>query len=117
MSLLLSIFSLFLINTDSAFDIVADYTGSWEYVVESPDITYKGIMEIDKDGDGFSGKLVGEGTEYEMTEVSLEGNVLAFKINVEGYPCDVNGTFEGNEFSGAVSVEGMQLPITAKKVE
>lgn len=117
MSILLSVLSLFLLNHNTSTETIADYTGSWEYEVESPDITYKGIMEINKEDGEYSGALVSEGAEYEMSEISIEGNVLTFKITVEGYPCDIKGTFEGNSFAGTVSVEGYQLPITAKRLE
>ena len=98
-------------------ETIADYTGSWEYEVESPEITYKGIMEINKEDGEYLGALVSEGAEYEMSEVSIEGNVLTFKITVEGYLCDIKGTFDDDGFAGTLSVVGYELPMTAKRVD
>ena len=50
-----------------------------------------------------------------MENVDINGNDLSFSMNAQGFPCKVTGTFEGELFKGEVSVEGMALPMTAKR--
>jgi hypothetical protein len=68
----------------------------------------------EKDGT-LTGRMDSEGNSYEMKDVKLEENVLTFKLNVDGYLCDVKGKFEDDVFTGEVSVEGYILVMTAKR--
>ena len=114
MTLLLAVLSFLFV--DHSVDITNDAVlGNWEYVVEAPDMTYKGIMNIAKEEGELKGALKADGAEYPMKDIKLEGNVLTFKLNVEGFPCDVKGTFEDDTFKGEVSVEGMLLSLNAKR--
>ena len=112
---ILVVLGLFNFNTDYSPVLINDNLGQWEYVVEAPDMTYKGIMEL-ADSDGtVTGKIMSQGIEIPFTDVVLDGNELSFKMNVQGFPCVVKGTFEGDKFSGIVSVEGYELPLIASR--
>lgn len=116
MKLLFVFLSLFLTDIDSSM-VISDHTGEWEYSVVTPDYTYKGIMELSKEGDAFTGSIVSEGTEIELSDIKIEGDVLTFNMSVQGFVCEVKGTIEGKFFSGEVSVEGMAMPMKAKKID
>ena len=113
MTLLFSLLSLFFININAP----STHVGEWEYSVVTPDYTYKGIMTIQEEDGVFSGLIVSEGTEIELNDVSIEEDQLTFTMNVQGFPCKVIGTFDGDSFTGEVAVEGMTLPMKATKVE
>lgn len=116
MNLLLAFLGFFLADMNAPATVVADYTGEWEYSVVSPDYTYKGVMEISKEGDALTGIITAEDTETELSDVMIDGNTLTFNMNVQGFRCDVKGTFDGDEFEGEVSVEGMALPMKASRL-
>lgn len=114
MTLLLAILSFLFI--DHAPVVANDaILGDWEFVVEAPDMTYKGIMNLTEEEGELKGELGADGAAYPMKDIKLEGNVLTFKLNFEGFICDVKGTFEGDSYKGEVSVEGMVLSLNAKR--
>ena len=116
MTLLIAFLSMFLVSPDFiSVETNDSVLGDWDYVVEAPDMTYKGIMSLEKEDGELAGALKSDGAEFEMTDIELDGSELSFSINVQGFPCDVTGTFEGDSFKGEVSVEGMVLIISAKR--
>ena len=112
MTLIITFLSLFLFSPTPVE--VSEYLGDWEYEVTA-DVTYKGIMTLSESNGEFSGKIASEGIEIPFTDVELEGNELSFKMNVQGYPCAVSGTFEGDDFTGVVAVEGYEMPMKATR--
>ena len=112
MSILLFVFSfLFVENTVE----VSDYLGDWNYEVTA-DVTYTGVMTLAKTDGEYSGHITSsEGYKIPFSDVVLDGNKLTFKMNVQGYPCNVSGSFEGDSFTGSVSVEGMEMPMKANR--
>ncbi|MDG2450209.1 MAG: hypothetical protein P8M34_11245 [Saprospiraceae bacterium] len=115
MTLFIAFFSFFLTDMDNS-TLISDHTGEWEYSVVSPDYTYKGVMELTIEGSEYAGLIMSEGTETELNDVKIDGNELTFNMTVQGFVCNVKGTFDGESFTGEVSVEGMALPMEAKKV-
>jgi len=113
MTILFSLLSFFLFHVDAS----GTHLGEWEYSVVTPDYTYKGIMTIQEEDGILTGSIASEGTEIELNDVAIEGGQLTFTMNVQGFPCSVKGTFEGDSFTGEVAVEGMALPMKATKVE
>lgn len=115
MTLLFAFLSLFLADVDTSM-IVHDHTGEWEFAVVTPDYTYKGTMELTEEDNGYTGLIISEGVETELKEVVIDGNTLTFKMTAQGFECKIKGEFEGDSFKGEVMVEGMALPMTAKKI-
>ena len=118
MSLLIVFISLFLSQPAIDNDLVAsEHLGKWRYEVLSPDYTYKGIMELSEVDGALGGTINSEGVTITLEDVELENNELSCKLTVQGFPCQVKGTFDGNSFKGNVLVEGMAMPMTASRVE
>ena len=96
--------------------ITHNHTGEWEFSVVTPDYTYKGIMELTEADNGYTGLIISEGVETELKSVVIDGDTLTFTMNAQGFECKIKGEFDGESFKGEVMVEGMALPMTAKKV-
>ena len=115
MTLLFVFLSLFASEVDMS-TINIDHTGEWEFSVVTPDYTYKGVMELTEEDGSYTGLIISEGVETELKEVMIEGDTLTFSMNAQGFECKIKGEFDGDSFKGEVLVEGMALPMTAKKV-
>lgn len=111
MTLFIQLLSFVILTT------VADYTGTWEYKISTPDGNINGALVLEKEGDDYVGVISAYGTEYPITDVDVEDNKLTFKTNAAGYSSKISGMFEGNEFKATIYVEGMQIPMTATKKE
>lgn len=97
--------------------VLENYTGTWEYKVETPEGPYKGAIVLEKTDSAYTGHLAAEGAEYELKDLSVDGDKISFSVSVQGFNVGIKGTFEGDILSCTASVEGMQLPLVAKKVE
>ena len=116
MTILLTLVSFFLvqpITTD--LDHGSKHLGKWNYEVVAPDYTYKGVMELTEVDGELGGTIKSEGVSIPLEEVTIEGDELQFKMNVQGFPCVVKGMFEGDTLKGNVEVEGMSMPLTASR--
>jgi len=116
MTLILTFISLFLLPTSSmADDVVADYTGEWSYSVVTPDITYEGVMILSMEDGEYTGVIKSQGVNIPLEDVTIEDNELTFSMNVQGIPCEVEGTFTGNKLEGTVNAQGYELPLKARR--
>ena len=83
--------------------------GSWSTVTESPQGKAEGRLTIKKDGSNYSGTVSGGRipSPIDLTEVSLDGDVMTFKYTVSfgTNSLTVTGevTIEGDSFRGTVS--------------
>jgi hypothetical protein len=117
MTFLFAFLSFFLADIEpSISNLINDHIGEWEFSVVTPDYTYKGVMELSKEGDAYSGLIISEGVETELKDVSIDGDELTFSMSAQGFECKIKGNFDADSFTGEVMVEGMALPMTAKKV-
>jgi len=117
MNILLSILTLFIIQPASINTDVSDHTGKWNYTVDAPDMTYKGVMVLSEEDGEFSGTMTSQGVEIQLKDVEVEDNEITFSMNVQGFVCKVNGTFDGDKMKGTVSVEGMEMALSATRAE
>ena len=117
MTLLLTLVSFFLLNTDVVpAEVGSKHLGKWQYEVVSPDITYKGTLELAEADGSLTGALKSEGATFPLTDIELDGDDLTFKVNVQGFPCVIVGVFDGNSFKGSVEVEGLSMPMSATRM-
>lgn len=97
--------------------VTADYTGSWEYSVDTPDATYDGAIILTKVEDAYTGKLKSDdGFTADLKSLKVEGEKISFYFYLEGYKINVKGTFKENKLNATVDAEGMQFPLIAKKI-
>ncbi len=94
-------------------------SGIWEYVVKNtPNGDSNGKMVIAKEGNGYSGNF--QTSEYgtiPMRDVILEGNALNSTFNIEGATFNLNGTFEGDTFSGKITSNFGNFDVSADRVQ
>ena len=70
MTFLFAFLSFFLADIEpSISNLINDHIGEWEFSVVTPDYTYKGVMELSKEGDAYSGLIISEGVETELKDV------------------------------------------------
>ena len=92
------------------------YLGDWEYLVEgTPNGDVTGVMNISKEGDAFVGKLTSDMGEIELNDLSIVENKLSANFDIQGMTLDMDGTFDGPQFTGAIGVDYNTFPMTATK--
>jgi hypothetical protein len=92
--------------------------GEWQYVIENlPQGEPEGSFTIVKNGDGYTGTLQRKGDQaVPLEDIIMEKGVLESSgFNTQGYSVTMSGTFEGDSFTGTLSVIGRTFPITAEK--
>jgi len=98
---------------------VADISiGTWDYVVKNtPSGDVEGNFVIAKEGDDYTGSLNGEQGPTPLKDISVEDGNLKCTFDYQGYELLMKGTFEGASFTGDVSVDYNEFPMTATKRE
>jgi hypothetical protein len=92
------------------------YLGDWEYLVEgTPNGDVTGVMNIAKDGDAFVGKLTSDMGEIELNDLSIVEDKLSANFEIQGMTLDMDGTFNGPQFTGTIGVDYNTFPVTATK--
>lgn len=93
------------------------YAGKWSYAVETPDGTVKGFMTINKEGKTYTGTVSAEDMSLDLLDLKIEDGNLTAKLDAEGYPMDIKGTFKDDVFSGELITSDFTIPFTANKVK
>ena len=118
-NILLSLIAASLLGACATLQIKMDPAlGEWQYVIENlPRGEPEGTFTIAKDGDGYAGTLLRKGGDtVALDDIALENSVLeSSRFQAEGNSVVMSGTFEGESFSGTLSVRGRNFPITAVK--
>ena len=99
---------------------VADVSiGTWDYVVKdipnSGDVG--GNFVIEKEGENYAGVLNGEQGPTPLESITIEDGKLNCTFDYQGYEIQMEGTFEGTSFTGNVSIDYNEFPMTATKRE
>jgi hypothetical protein len=99
---------------------VADVSiGTWDYVVKdvpnSGDV--KGNFVIAKEGENYTGSLNGEQGSTPLENITIEDGKLKCIFDYQGYEIQMAGSFEDTAFTGNVSVDYNEFPMTATKRE
>lgn len=93
----------------------ADFSGSWEYEVVTPDGDYRGTLELSKTDGVYAGNLVSNGQKSPLKNLKMDGNKMSCSVNAEGYSCNISGEFVEGTFKGGVEVEGNVFDMKAKR--
>jgi len=119
-SLLIIVVAIFILGgcAGTKTSKVDPYAGDWEYVAETPQGNWDVIMTITKAESGYTGMLSSDMGSVDLQDLEIEDGKLTAKFYLESYELFMNGTFAGNKFVGASTIDGMEMPIDAtKKVE
>ena len=106
-----------LVASCAAKKIVDPAIGAWEYTVSgTPNGDYSGIMYIAKEGEMYTGKLTGDTGELSLDDVKIESGKMTCSFSAQGYELDMEGTFEGESFTGDVLFDAYtKFPVKATK--
>ena len=115
MILLFSIVCLLNMPLISDIEIDKDFSGVYEYSLNTPDGKVEGAMELVKDGEAYIGTITAFGQKHEMKNMVWDEHQLTFEVNAGGYYSKVIGEFNDSTYEGMVHVEGLQIPIKASK--
>jgi hypothetical protein len=95
------------------------YVGNWDYVVRNlPDGDVNGIMTISQEGDAYKGDIKSDdgSISISMQDLKIEDDKLTSYFYFQGMKIDMAGDFDGGNFTGSISVDYNQFPMTAQKV-
>lgn len=96
--------------------LAVDYSGTWEYSIDTPDATYDGAIVLEKTDGVYTGKLANDdGFSTDVKDLKVDGDKISFNFYFEGFKINIKGTFEGDKLKATVNAEGMQFPFTANK--
>ncbi len=118
--LLLSLTAFLLTGCATLYQQQDPLVGAWDYELYNlPRGEPLGVMTIEKIEEGYSIKLVNSaGEEYNLKEVSVEGNALTGgHFRAEGYIVVATGIFEEGSFEGQLDVRGNVFRMTATQRE
>ena len=94
-----------------------DHVGSLVYSIDTPDGTVSGVMTIAYVDGEYSGTITAYDQGFPMTDIECIGNEFSFSTEAGGYRSAITGVFDGDTYTAEISVEGMQLPLEAKRAE
>ncbi len=90
--------------------------GSWDYTVRStPNGDVSGTLNIEKDGDEYTGNLTSNAGTIDLNNVTIEDNKLSSSFNYQGTPLQLTGTFSGDDFTGSVDAGSDSFPVEATR--
>ncbi len=118
--LLLLISSLILLAGCATTSIQVDpVVGTWNHKIENlPRGDPEGSFTIRKNGDGYEGSISNSQGPTEMSDIEISGSTLEdSNFEAQGYSIQMTGTFEGETFTGKISTQGYEFPMTATRAE
>ena len=92
--------------------------GTWDYVVkDTPNGDVKGNFTIAKEGEAYTGSVIGEQGSYPLENIKVEGENLSCTFRFQEMELFIKGIIEGASFTGHVSVDYNEFPMTATRRE
>ncbi|MEP2773119.1 MAG: M1 family metallopeptidase [Fulvivirga sp.] len=88
-------------------DAKVDPVGTWTYTAKSPQGDQSGTITISKKKNKLEGTLTGSNGEYELQDISVNGNELTFSFMIEqggGIKIDTSVIILDDEFLGKMNI-------------
>ena len=104
-------------STKVAKDPHAQYLGEWDYQVLELPVDIDGTFVISKEEGVLKATMVTPMGEMVLEDITIEENVLKSEFEVEGNFIELEGTFEGNAYSGFLFVQGGEFVMKMTKKE
>ncbi len=115
-TLIVFLFSFFILACAASKISVSPYVGDWEYTFPSQDGgEVDATMTITETEVGFSGVLSSEMGSVDMEDLVIEEGKLTAEFEIQGYGISMNGEFEGDTYTGIVDFDGNEFPMNATK--
>jgi len=103
--------------TKVAKDPHAPYLGEWDYQVLELPVDIDGTFVISKEEGVLKAAMVSPMGDIVIEDLTIEENVLKAEFDVEGNYIELEGTFEGNAYSGFLFVQGGEFVMKMTKKE
>ena len=104
-------------STKVAKDPHAQYLGEWDYQVLELPVDIDGTFVISKEEGVLKVAMLNPMGDILIEGVTIEENVLKADFEVEGNFIELEGTFEGNAYSGFLFVQGGEFVMKMTKKE
>jgi len=104
-------------STKVAKDPHAPYLGEWDYQVLELPVDIDGTFVISKEEGVLKATMVNPMGEMTLEEITIIENVLKSEFEVEGNFIELEGTFDGNVYSGFLFVQGGEFEMKMTKKE
>jgi hypothetical protein len=104
-------------STKVAKDPHAPYLGEWDYQVLELPVDIDGTFVISKEEGVLKATMVNPMGEMPLEEITIVENVLKSEFEVEGNFIELEGTFDGNAYSGFLFVQGGEFVMKMTKKE
>ena len=104
-------------STKVAKDPHAPYLGEWDYQVLDLPVDIDGTFVISKEEGVLKAIMVNPMEEMVLEEITIVESVLKSEFEVEGNFIELEGTFEGNAYSGFLFVQGGEFVMKMTKKE
>lgn len=99
---------------------MADIDGTWDCVTKSPLGDQKSTLTIKSDGNRFTGSNVGAMGSVEISDGSVDGKKLTWKMNISvpmPMTLDCEATIDGDALTGSVGAGAFgSFPMTGTRV-
>lgn len=94
--------------------------GVWKLTVQAPDQTYHPTVTLVQEGEKWSGKFAVEGGgEQPLKELTVKGNQVDFKVDLQFNGNDVHlafsGTVDGDKLKGTMEANGQAMATTGER--
>ena len=90
--------------------------GTWDYeVVLSPEQVLHGWLVISRDGENYTGTINSEEGSLQLEGLTIEDGKMKCSFFYEGMDVVLTGVFERNTFTGKVTADYEDYPVTADK--
>ena len=104
-------------STKVAKDPHAQYLGEWDYQVLELPVDIDGTFVISKEEGVLKAVMVTPMGDIVIEGLTIEENILKAEFDVEGNFIELEGTFEGNAYSGFLFVQGGEFVMKMTKKE
>jgi hypothetical protein len=104
-------------STKVAKDPHAPYLGEWDHQVLELPVDLDGTFVISKEEGVLKATMVTPMGEISSEEITIVENVLKSEFDAEGNFIELEGTFEGNAYSGFLFVQGAEFVMKMQKKE
>ncbi len=90
--------------------------GTWDYLLKgTPNGDVTGYFTIVKDVDKYTGVIYSDQGSNQLNNITIEKDDLRCEFNYQGYSIVMQGSFEGKDFNGKMTVDYNDFPLTATK--
>ena len=89
----------------------APYIGEWEYVVEDLPVDIDGTLVLTEVEGVLNGTMVTPMGELGIGAVTITDGVLAVSFDAQGNYIDLGGKFDGDNYTGTLTVQDTDFPM------